>query len=139
MPTLVRALVKPELLIWARESARLSVEQAAQKAQVKPPGRLVAWERGESQPTIGELRKLARVYKRPLAVFYLSERPKAFQAMNDFRRLPEEMVGLRLRSWRSRSAGHSIAVRSRWSSTRSSWVHRRPLPRRPAWMTTPKQ
>jgi Zn-dependent peptidase ImmA (M78 family)/transcriptional regulator with XRE-family HTH domain len=92
MPTLVRALVKPELLIWARESARLSVEQAARKAQVKPP-RLAAWERGESQPTIGQLRKLGRVYKRPLAVFYLSKAPKAFQAMQDFRRLAEEMAG----------------------------------------------
>ncbi len=93
MPTLVRALVKPELLIWARESARLSVEQAAQKAQVKPATRLAAWERGESQPTIGQLRKLGRVYKRPLAVFYLSKPPKAFQAMQDFRRLPQEMAG----------------------------------------------
>jgi Zn-dependent peptidase ImmA (M78 family) len=93
MPTLVRALIKPELLIWARESARLTVEQAAQKAQVKPPSRLAAWERGESQPTIGQLRKLGRAYKRPLAVFYLSKAPKTFQAMQDFRRLPEEMAG----------------------------------------------
>jgi Zn-dependent peptidase ImmA (M78 family)/transcriptional regulator with XRE-family HTH domain len=93
MPTLIRALVKPELLIWARESARLSVEQAAQKAQVKPASRLAAWERGESQPTIGQLRKLGRVYKRPLAVFYLSKAPKTFQAMQDFRRLPEGMAG----------------------------------------------
>jgi Zn-dependent peptidase ImmA (M78 family) len=92
MPALVRALVKPELLIWARESARLTVEQAAQKAQVKPAA-LNAWEGGESQPTIGQLRKLGRVYKRPLAVFYLAKAPKTFQAMQDFRRLPEEMVG----------------------------------------------
>jgi len=94
MPTLVRALVKPELLVWARESARLSVEQAAQKAQVRPPSRLAAWERGESQPTIGQLRKLGRVYKRPLAVFYLAQAPKTFQAMQDFRRLPEGMAGV---------------------------------------------
>ena len=88
MPTLVRALVKPELLGWARTSARLDEEEAAKKVGVKRE-RLLSWESGESQPTIGQLRKLGRAYKRPLAVFYLSKPPKHFQAMQDFRRLPE--------------------------------------------------
>ena len=34
-----------------------------------------------------QLRKLARVYKRPLAVFYLPTPPTDFQAIHDFRRL----------------------------------------------------
>jgi len=37
------------------------------------------------------LRKAARVYKRPLAVFYLSEVPKDFDVLRDFRRLPRHI------------------------------------------------
>lgn len=88
----VRALVKPELLVWARESSRLGVEEAAKKVPVKP-ARLEEWESGDKRPTIKQLRKLGRIYKRPLAVFYLSKPPKKFQAMQDFRRLPSEVVG----------------------------------------------
>jgi Zn-dependent peptidase ImmA (M78 family) len=92
MPILVRAMVKPELLMWARTSARLDEEQAARKAQVGLE-QLRSWEKGEAQPTIGQLRKLGRVYKRPLAVFYLPKPPRDFQALHDFRRLPEADIG----------------------------------------------
>lgn len=89
---LVRAMVKPELLVWARESARLTVEDAAQKVG-QDVSRLLAWEKGEAKPTIGQLRDLGRIYKRPLAVFFLSKPPKAFQALQDHRRLTKELVG----------------------------------------------
>ena len=88
----VEALVRPELLIWAREGAGHSQEEAAKKAQVSVD-RLASWEDGASRPSIPQLRKLSRIYKRPLAVFYLSEPPKDFQAMHDFRRLPGEVAG----------------------------------------------
>jgi Zn-dependent peptidase ImmA (M78 family)/DNA-binding XRE family transcriptional regulator len=88
----VKAIVKAELLVWARESAHLRLEEAARKAQVKEE-QLVAWEKGERQPSIPQLRKLGRVYKRPLAVFYLPKPPKMFDALHDFRRLPQELVG----------------------------------------------
>lgn len=81
----VRALVKPDILIWARESAGFSLEEvAASSGLSKAP----EWETGEVQPTINQLRTLARKYKRPLAVFYLQERPTDFQVISDFRRLP---------------------------------------------------
>jgi len=88
----VKAIVKAELLVWARESAHLRMEEAARKAQLKKE-QLAAWEDGEGQPSIPQLRKLGRVYKRPLAVFYLPRPPKTFDALRDFRRLPQEMVG----------------------------------------------
>lgn len=88
----VKALVKPELLVWARTSAHLSIQEAASKAQVKEE-QLSAWEGGEGQPSIPQLRKLGRVYKRPLAVFFLPKPPKTFDALRDFRRLPVEMAG----------------------------------------------
>lgn len=83
-----RARVRPELLVWARESLGLSIPQAASKIPVSPE-RLEQWERGETFPTIPQLRAAARAYKRPLAVFYLPAPPRDFDALRDFRRLPD--------------------------------------------------
>jgi Zn-dependent peptidase ImmA (M78 family) len=82
------ALVEPSLLVWARESASLSVEDAAQRAG-QTPERLCAWESGEENLTIPQLKKLASIYKRPLSVFFLPEPPKGFMPLRDLRRLPE--------------------------------------------------
>lgn len=87
----VEALVKPELLVWAREDAALGVEKAAKKAQVSPE-RLESWETGERRPTIRQLRLLANAYKRPLALFYLPKPPKDFEPLRDFRRFPGELA-----------------------------------------------
>lgn len=89
----VEAAIKPELLVWARESAGLSTEETAHKAQVKEE-QLLAWEAGERRPTIHQLRTLGLIYKRPLAVFFLSHHPRAFKPMHDFRRLPGEIAGI---------------------------------------------
>lgn len=88
----VEAIVEPKLLVWARVSAGFDIESAAKKAQVKPE-RLESWERGEARPTIRQLRDLGRVYKRPIAVFYLPEPPREFQPIRDFRRLPVVVAG----------------------------------------------
>ena len=89
----VEAIIKPELLVWARNSAGLSIEEVAKKAKVKP-ARLEAWESGAKRPSIPQLRKLCVIYKRPLAVFYLPDPPKTFTVMRDFRRLPGEIAGI---------------------------------------------
>jgi Zn-dependent peptidase ImmA (M78 family)/DNA-binding XRE family transcriptional regulator len=84
----IKALVKPSVLKWARESLNLPLTDAAKKIGVKV-SKLSAWESGTSSPTIGQLRKAAGVYKRPLAVFFLSDPPRDFDALRDFRRLPD--------------------------------------------------
>ena len=84
----VKALVKPAVLKWARESLNLALPDAAKKIGVKA-SKLIDWETGTARPTIGQLRKAARVYKRPLAVFFLSDPPRDFDALRDFRRLPD--------------------------------------------------
>lgn len=66
----------------------LGLEEAAKKAQISAQ-RLLAWEQGLEKPTFARLRKLAEIYKRPLAIFYLKEPPLRFQPMRDFRRVPE--------------------------------------------------
>jgi Zn-dependent peptidase ImmA (M78 family) len=83
----VEALVKPELLRWGRETAGLTIEAAARKIDVKPE-RLLIWEKGDARPSIPQLRRLAEVYKRPLAIFYLPTPPAPDEPIRDFRRLP---------------------------------------------------
>jgi transcriptional regulator with XRE-family HTH domain len=80
------ALINPDVLLWARQSAGLSPEEAAHKVNVAVE-RLTEWELGHSRPTIAQLRKLGRAYHRPLALFYLSKPPKLFRAMHDYRRI----------------------------------------------------
>lgn len=86
------ALINPDVLRWARDNAGLSVDDAAKKASVKPE-KLAAWETGEGRPSIPQLRKLARVYRRPIALFYLSKPPRTFKPMHDYRRLPGVVAG----------------------------------------------
>lgn len=83
-----KATINPALLSWARTTASYDLTEAAEKAKVDAET-LRAWEAGDDQPSIAQLRKLAGLYKRPLAVLYLPEPPADPQAMHDFRRLPE--------------------------------------------------
>lgn len=83
----VTARINHELLGWARHSARLSIDDIADRLKVEST-RAEAWERGDDAPSVPQLRKWADACKRPLAVFYLPEPPKDFDAMRDFRRMP---------------------------------------------------
>lgn len=101
------AFINHELLIWARQSAGLNLEQASKKVGV-PEERLASWESGQNRPTINQLRKLANAYKRPLAVFYLPTPPRDFQLLRDYRQLtagPHE----------PESPGLLLAVRRAWA------------------------
>lgn len=60
----IKAIVKPELLVWARNNAGYHVEEVARKLKLKVE-RLQSWERGEARPSISQLRKLGKIYKRP--------------------------------------------------------------------------
>lgn len=84
------AIIKPELLVYARVEAGLSLEAAAKKIPVKPE-RLLACEEGRERLTINQLRTLSNAYKRPLAFFYLPQPPPRTQTLRDFRRLPDEI------------------------------------------------
>lgn len=82
----VEATPTPSVLVWARDSAGMSLEAAAHKVGVRLD-QLSSWEAGTTRPSIPQLRKIAVAYRRPLATFYLSEPPKRFEVMHDFRRL----------------------------------------------------
>jgi Zn-dependent peptidase ImmA (M78 family) len=82
------ARIVPEVLIWARESAELSVEAAAKKLRISAQ-RLTAIEAGEREPTRNQLVAMSRTYHRPLLAFYLPKPPSHAPQPEDYRSLPE--------------------------------------------------
>ena len=84
--------IKSNILIWARRSRGLSIEDVARRLK-KPSDLIVAWEDGGQTPTFSELEHLAYdIYKRPLAVFFLSDIPKETDLKSEFRTLPENEI-----------------------------------------------
>lgn len=87
--------VKPEILVWARETAGLSLEEAARRLGIKDAhglaaeDRLAALERGESTASRSTLLKMSKQYRRPLLTFYLSAPPVRGDRGEDFRTLPQ--------------------------------------------------
>jgi Zn-dependent peptidase ImmA (M78 family)/transcriptional regulator with XRE-family HTH domain len=88
--------VNPEILRWARETACLSLEDAATKLGIDAargipgPERLGKLEVGEGEPTRSLLAKMAKQYRRPLLTFYLPAPPRTGERGQDFRTLPPE-------------------------------------------------
>ncbi|MBB5063669.1 XRE family transcriptional regulator [Granulicella mallensis] len=86
--------LNPHILIWAREAAGLSVDEAAHALGFKntqertAAERLQAMEAGTEEPSRSVLLNMARVYHRSLLVFYLSEPPRTSDRGQDFRRAP---------------------------------------------------
>ncbi len=86
--------VNPEILVWARETAGLTLGGAAARVGIGDARgvaaalRLTALERGEEKPTRSVLVRMARHYRRPLLVFYLDAPPPRDDRRPDFRTLP---------------------------------------------------
>ncbi|MBP6871480.1 MAG: ImmA/IrrE family metallo-endopeptidase [Bacteroidales bacterium] len=80
-----KAFITPNVLKWARESARMSEANAAAKISVSID-KLKEWEGGQSQPTIKQAQTLAKAYKRPFALLFLPDIPRDFQPLQDFRK-----------------------------------------------------
>ena len=88
----VKALITPEVLKWARERRiRLEIDPAAEKLKIDR-ARLQAWENGTDQPTFAQLKKIAKLYKTHVSIFYLPEPPTDFQPLTDYRVLPEQLA-----------------------------------------------
>lgn len=85
-----RIPIAPEVMKWARKSAGYSDIQVASKKLVVPLEQVQGWESGEIEPTIAQLRKAAKLYKRPLAVLLLPSPPKDFSVPHNYRKLKDE-------------------------------------------------
>jgi Zn-dependent peptidase ImmA (M78 family)/transcriptional regulator with XRE-family HTH domain len=80
--------ISPEVLVWARETAGLSVEAAAKKLGISAR-RLSEFEGGEREPTRNQLVAMSKRYYRPLVALYLPKKPNDTERPQDFRSLPE--------------------------------------------------
>lgn len=88
--------VNPAILTWTRESAGLSLGEAAARVGLRDTkrssaaDRLAALEAGQGEPTRATLLKMAKAYRRPLLTFYLPAPPPRADRGEDFRTLPED-------------------------------------------------
>jgi Zn-dependent peptidase ImmA (M78 family)/transcriptional regulator with XRE-family HTH domain len=76
--------INPALLVWARQRAGLSRDEAAQKFK-----RIADWEAGASAPTYPQLEQLSDTLKVPIAVFFFPHPPDVPPINETFRTLPE--------------------------------------------------
>ncbi len=77
---MMRVEVQPELLRWARERAGLDED-----ALVHRFPRYRQWEAGETQPTLKQLEKFAKLVHAPVGYLFLSEPPDEPVPIPDFR------------------------------------------------------
>lgn len=83
--------INPRILVWARETAGLTVDEAAEKLGLKDSARATArqklqeLENGQRDPAPTTLQKAASIYRRPLVAFYMSQPPARGDRGEDFR------------------------------------------------------
>ena len=76
----MRIGIKPEMLIWARERARLDVDDLLNRFP-----KIIEWEAGKIQPTLKQLEAFAKKTHLPLGTLFLPEPPKEEVPIPDFR------------------------------------------------------
>jgi Zn-dependent peptidase ImmA (M78 family)/DNA-binding XRE family transcriptional regulator len=81
--------VKPGVMNWARESIGLTIPEVSKRLNIRE-STITEWETGDKKPTLNTLKKLASLYKRPLAIFFLPTPPLEPPLPTDYRVLPEE-------------------------------------------------
>ena len=109
--------VNPAILVWARTTANMTLGQAVKKLRIgnlksrTAVERLADLECGITRPKRSMLDKMAKVYRRPLLTFYLSESPIKADRGIDFRTLsyktepaPNNHLDALLRDIRSRQS-----------------------------------
>ncbi len=88
--------INPEILVWARETAGLTPEEAIKRLAINDArgisaiDRLHDLENGKVEPTRPLLLRMAKLYRRPLLVFYMSATPRKGNRGQDFRTLPDD-------------------------------------------------
>ncbi len=90
--------IKHTILQWARETSKLSIEEAAHKLNLRDSKKtsaaekLKAFENGEKEPSRSLLLRMSKQYHRPLLTFYLDQPPSIGDRGEDFRTLPDHLV-----------------------------------------------
>ena len=87
--------VNPDILVWARETAGLTPEEAVRKLSINSSKnmsgaeKLAAYEKGVLSPSRPMLLKMSQQYRRPLVAFYMKSRPAQGTRPEDFRNIPD--------------------------------------------------
>jgi Zn-dependent peptidase ImmA (M78 family)/transcriptional regulator with XRE-family HTH domain len=87
--------IEPNVLVWARETAGLSLDDAAEKIGMQGEAaaeRLRAIELGEREPSRAQLLKMSKAYRRSLLTLYLPAPPAKGDRGQDFRTLPQQQT-----------------------------------------------
>lgn len=108
-----KAKYNREILKWARTSARVSMDKAAKTISKSCTiDRIKEWEspEGKDAPSLNQLKKLARLYRRPIEVFSLPYIPKDFPQLKDFRRSKDEL-------------GTAVLFMMREVQEKQEWLH----------------
>ena len=92
MPNQPTIAINPSLLVWAREQSGYDLDRVAKRLQVKEE-RVAEWEAGERQPTMRQVENLARMFHRPLSVFFMPRPPQLPPLAAEYRRLPDVEPG----------------------------------------------
>lgn len=82
-----RIAVRPEMLRWACERARLSSTDLAQRIPQFP-----AWEREEKRPTLKQIEGFAKITHTPIGYLFLSEPPAESVPIPDLRTMAGEPI-----------------------------------------------
>ena len=85
---MIHVEVRPPMLRWARERARLSARSLARRFP-----NLEAWERGTDRPTLKQLENFAKATRTPIGFLFLQEPPAEAVPIPDFRTVVNEYVG----------------------------------------------
>jgi Zn-dependent peptidase ImmA (M78 family) len=89
--------IKHSILQWARETSKLSIEEAAHKLKLidskeaSAAEKLGAFENGTKEPSRTLLIRMSKLYHRPLLTFYLDKPPNIGDRGEDFRTLPDNI------------------------------------------------
>ena len=90
--------VNPEVLVWARSTAGLEVEEAARllgfgdTKRRTAAERLASLERGAEVPSLSVLDRMAARYHRPVLAFYLERVPEEEESAARFRSAPGDLT-----------------------------------------------
>jgi len=84
---MIRVEIKPELLSWARERARLETADLSNRFP-----KLAAWEQGKLKPTLKQVEEFAKATHTPVGFLFLEEPPVETIPIPDFRTIRNQPI-----------------------------------------------
>ncbi len=91
MTTSYKVKVNHEVLRWAREKfSGYSIPGVVNKINLKSVSNqtIISWENGELDPSYAQIKELSKIYKTPIAVFFLPAPPEGLEPNKELRTLP---------------------------------------------------